>query len=48
MLCDDDNNGGGGSDNDDKSNFSRVYQWYDVKTKFYKNVLNFLLFTGFW
>ena len=36
---------GGGDNDNDNSSFTKVYQWYDVKTRFYKNVLNFLLVT---
>jgi len=43
MLCDDDNGGGGGDNDNDISNFTRIYQWYDVKTKFYKKRVEFLL-----
>jgi hypothetical protein len=35
MLDDDDNGDGGVGDNKTvSSNFTRVYQWYDFKTKF--------------
>jgi hypothetical protein len=47
LLCDDDDDDdNGGGDKDNNSNFTSAYQWYDVKTKIYKNVLNFFLVTS--